>query len=177
MNRLPVALVATSVLLAGCGLSASTAAPRCSSPERTALVAQSVPTAAYVPCLQPLEQGWRAVGFDARSGSSRLSLLSDRSGGRRVDVRLQADCAVDGATAEPARAEGVRSYLRVRSVSPTYAGERYDVFPGGCVRTSFDLPRGPHIPLLEELATSVSLVRRTELAGELRERLGVELDP
>jgi hypothetical protein len=177
VKRLPLLLAAAPLLLGACGLSASTAAPRCTNPERTALVAQSVPTAAYVPCLQPLEQGWQAVGFEARSGSSRLSLLSDRSGGRRVDVHLQRGCAVDGATAEPARAEGVRSYLRVQSVSPTYAGERYDVFPGGCVRTRFDLPRGPHIPLLEELATSVDLVRRTELAAELRERLGVELDP
>lgn len=177
MTRRALVLAATSLLLSGCGLPAQTSAPRCTSPERTALVAQSVPSAAYVPCLLPLEPGWQVVDFEARSGGSRLSLLSDRSGDRPVDVQLVPGCAVDGATAEPARAEGVRSYVRVRSVAPTYAGERYDVFPGGCVRTRFDLPRGPHIPLLEELAASVDLVRRTELAGDVRARLGVELDP
>jgi hypothetical protein len=176
VRRAPAVLAAVLVV-SGCGLSAQTAAPRCSSPERTALLAQAVPTAAYVPCLLPLPQGWEAVAFEAQSGSGRLSLLSDRSGGRPVEVLLARECAVDGATPEPARAEGVQSYLRVRSVAPTYSGERYDAFPGGCVLTRFDLPRGPHIPLLEELAASLDLVRRTELAGELRDRLGVELDP
>jgi hypothetical protein len=162
---------------ASCGITAETATPDCSSVERLALVAQSVPGAAYLPCVRELPTGWRATGFDAADGSTRLSLLSDRSGGRPVEVVLQARCDVTGASPAAPRAEGVRSYVRLRSVSGSYAGTLYDVFPGGCVRYRFDFPRGPHIPLMEELSAAVRLVRRGDVRLDLRDRLGVELDP
>jgi hypothetical protein len=165
------------VLATSCGITAETATPDCSSVERLALVAQSVPGAAYVPCVQGLPAGWRTTRFDASDGSTRLSLLSDRSGGRPVDVTLEASCDVTGASPAVPRAEGVRSYLLLRSVSGTYAGTMYDVFPGGCVRYRFAFPRGPHIPLMEELAATVRLVRRGDVRLDLRDRLGVELDP
>lgn len=161
----------------GCGISASTATPRCTSTQRLALVAQSVPAAAYVPCIKALPQGWRTTGFDARAGSTRITLLSDRSGGRPVDVVLQRTCDLTGATVTTPHADGLRTYVRLASVSPTYAGSLYDVFPGGCVRYRFAFPRGPHIPLMEQLSTAVGLVRRGDLRLDLRRELGVELDP
>lgn len=171
-------VVAAAVLAAsGCGITAQTAAPGCSDLERLALVAQSVPSAAYLPCLRALPQGWQVDGFDARTGSSRLSLRSDRSTGHPVDIRLSAACDVRGASPAAARAEGVRSYVRLRSISPAYAGTAYDVFAGGCVRYRFSFPRGPHIPLLEDLSAAVGLVSRRDLRVQLRRRLGVELDP
>ena len=94
-----------------------------------------------------------------------------------MEVVLTARCDVTGASPERPRAEGVRSWVRVQSVSPLYAGQRYDVFSSGCVRVHFAFPRGPHIPLMEELSSAVGLVRRSELAVDLREELGVELDP
>ena len=172
------ALLAAGVLAtAGCGVTARTAAPGCTGTERLALVAQSVPSAAYVPCLRTLPQGWGVTGFDARRGSSRLSLLSDRSGHRPVEVRLTARCDVSGASPATAHAAGVRSYVRLTSVTPTYTGTLYDVFAGGCVRYAFSFPRGPHIPLLEDLSAAVGLVSRRDLRLDLRRELGVELDP
>jgi hypothetical protein len=173
----PALLLTAALLLTSCGMPAETATPHCGSEERMAVVAQTVPTAAYVPCLRPLEEGWSATGFDASAGASRFTLLSDRSGGRPVEVVLTDACDVEGASPERPKAEGVSSFVRVREVSPLYAGERYDVFAGGCMRTSFAFPRGPHIPLMEELGAAVGLVRRSELAVDLRDELGVELDP
>lgn len=170
-------LLAPLLLTAGCGVTVETAMPRCTSPERLALVAESVPSAAYVPCVRALPEGWSVAGFRAVRGSSRLSLLSDRSGGRPVDVVLSSRCDVRAASPAAARAQGVRSYVRLRSVSPTYAGTLYDVFAGGCVSYRFAFPRGPHIPLLEDLASAVGLVPRRELRVDLRKELGVELDP
>jgi hypothetical protein len=169
---LPVLLLATS----GCALGAETATPTCEDVERVALVAQSVPSAAYVPCLTRLPTGWRAGGFDVERGSSTLTLRSDRGGGRPVEVVLTEGCDVRGASPAPPRAVGVRSYLRVDSVSPEYAGTAYDVFPGGCVRAEFAFPRGPHIPLMEDLGNAVELVPRREVRIALRNELGVELD-
>lgn len=170
-------LPGAALLLASCSLDAGTAAPGCSDVERLATVAQSVPSAAYLPCLQVLPPGWRVAGFDVRSGSTRLSLQSDRSAGRPVDVRLSATCDVRRASPSAASETGVRGYLRLRSIAPTYSGTRYDVFAGGCVTYTFAFPRGPHIPLLEELASSVRLLARRDLRVQVHEQLGVELDP
>lgn len=176
-RRAAVLLAGTGLLTTGCGVAADTAVPRCGATERLAVVAQSVPSAAYVPCLQPLPEGWRASGFRVSPGESRFSLDPERGGSRPVDVVLTAGCDVTGASPERPRAEGVRSSVRVRSVAPTYAGTRFDAFPGGCLRSEFAFARGPHIPLLEELTAAVDLVRRRELQVRLREELGVELDP
>ena len=162
---------------AGCGLSAETATPRCTSFERLGIVAQSVPTAAYVACLRALPEGWRATGFSVSNGRSSFTLLSDRSRGHPVAVLLTRRCDIADASVATPRVEGVRSYVRLTSVDPLYAGDLYDVFPGGCVRYSFAFPRGPHIPLMEELTSAVGLVARRDLRQHLRERLGVELDP
>lgn len=169
----PLLLLATT----SCGLTAGTAAPACGSTERVAVVAQSVPGAAYVPCVAELPPGWRVTDVAMRRGGTQISLLSDRSEDREAELVFEARCDVAGASPVPPRAEGVRSSLLLDAVSPLYAGTRYDVFPGGCVRSTFSFPRGPHIPLMEELTASVDLVPRRELRVDLREELGVELDP
>ena len=175
MRRLaPVLLL---MLTSGCALQADTAVPGCGDVERVALVAQAVPAASYVPCLRELPVGWRATAFEVHDGAGRIALRSDRGGDRDVEVVLTARCDVAGASPTAPRAAGVRSYLRMRSVSPVWTGTAYDVFAGGCVRSDFAFPRGAHIPLMEDLAEAVTLVPRRELRLELRDRLGVELDP
>lgn len=175
MNRSVVA--ALLLTLPACGVTAQTATPRCDGAERLAVIAQTVPTATYVPCLRRLPQGWRATAFEAADGTSRLALLSDRSGGQPVEVLLRASCDVSSASPAPPRVEGVRSYVRLTSLSPRYAGTLYDVFPGGCVSYRFSFDRGPHIPLMEELDAAVGLTSRRDLRLRLREELDVELDP
>jgi hypothetical protein len=170
-------LLGPLLLLPACGVAPDLAAPRCDAVERVAVVAQSVPDASYVPCLRPLPTGWRTVGVEVRRGSTHLSVLSDRSEGRPVEIALEGDCDVRGASPARPRADGVRSYLRLDSVSPAFAGTAYDVFPGGCVSSAFAFPRGPHIPLMEELDEAVQLLPRRQLELDVRTTTGVELDP
>lgn len=177
MRRVLVLTLLLAAVAPACGVSSRTAAPGCGSTERVAILAQAVPTAGYVPCVRALRQGWKVTAFSVRNGSAHLSLLSDRSGGHPVDVTLTASCDDTGAIPATPRADGVRSSMLLRSVSPLYAGTMYDVFSGGCVRYSFAFPRGPHIPLLEDLTASVALVRRIDLRVAVHKRLGVELDP
>ena len=159
--------------LAGC-TSASESAPDCRADQRLALVAQSVPDASYVPCVAGLRAGWRTANFDAETGRTQFDLESDRAD-HPVTVDLRARCHVGGATAITPRAEGVRTHLRVRSISPRYAGTLYDVFPGGCVTYRFDFERGPHIALMEDFQASLALFSRRELRLQLERDAGITL--
>lgn len=151
--------------------------PACASPQRVALVAQSVPSASYVPCVTTLPAGWVAGGFVAVDGHTSFRLASDRAEGRPVLVQLVPSCVVAGATATAPRGAGVRTYTRLRSISPRYAGTLLDVFAGGCVTYRFDFPRGPHITLMEDFQSAVGLYPRQELALRVGHQLGVSFGP
>lgn len=174
--RARAGLAVLLALLPACAGSTE-AVPRCASVQRLAIVAQAVPGAAYVPCIQDVPEGWGAGGFDVRRGRARFTLTSDRVPERPVRVELAGECASTEAVPTPPRAEGVRTAVDLASLSPRYAGTIYDVFAGGCVTYRFDFPRGPHIGLMEDLQSAVGLVARRELRLELESDLGVDLGP
>jgi len=153
------------------------AAPRCDEARRLAVVAQSVPGAAYIPCLRDLRPGWSASDFDPQSGGTHFSLVSDRDPDHEIAIEFRAACDVAGATATTPRADGARTYLQLRSISPRYAGTLMDVFSGGCVSYRFDFARGPHIGLIDDFENQVGLLARRELALTLRTSYDVELGP
>ena len=171
-----LAALAAGALVTGCAGRVG-AVPTCVAGPRLATVAQAVPGAAYVPCIDRLAEGWTARGFQVERGSARFTLVPDRSGTRPVEVAFQPTCDVAGAVPTTPRADGVRTSVRLRSISPRYQGTMSDVFAGGCVTYRFDFPRGPHIALMEELGTTTGLFSRRELRLELHRQLGVELDP
>jgi len=153
------------------------AVPGCGDPLRLAIVAQSVPSASYLPCLSDLPQGWDASGFNPTQASTSFLLNSDRSPGQPVTVRLTAACDVSHASPSPARAPGALSYTRLDSISPRFTGRLYDVFPGGCVTYTFDFALGSQIALMEQFEQAVGLYPRQQLRLVLKQELGVELNP
>ncbi len=171
-----VAALAAAPALSGCTVPRDTV-PSCGNPQRLAIVAQSVPGAAYVPCIRELPQGWSAAAFDAANGRTTFSLNSDRAVGRPVKVSLVAGCTVTGASPTAPRAPGVRTYLRYKSINPRFAGTLYDVFPGGCVTYSFDFDLAASVALMGEFESATGLYARQQLRLDLRKKLGVELDP
>ena len=171
---LSVVVAGFSSLLTGC-TGIESAAPGCTGDSRRlALVAQSVPGAAYLPCVGPLPAGWSTAAVHISSGRTHFRLESDRS--RPVDVELLDRCDVSGATPTTPRADGVRTYRRLDSITPRYRGTLFDVFAGGCLTYRFDFQRGAHITLTEEFQTAAGLRSRRDLALELRRDLGVDLD-
>ncbi len=174
VTRLSVAML-VGALLAGCATSGQ-AITGCEAGQRLAIIAQSVPGAAYVPCIRELPPGWRISSFEVDDDGARARLHSDRASAP-IELRLSASCTREGSSPIAPRAAGVRSYLVVDSISPNYAGRYVDVFAGGCLTSSFDLERGPHIALLDELRRFIELYPRRQLRQELREDLGVSLDP
>jgi hypothetical protein len=166
-------VVLSATILAGCE-AASDAAPECRAGQRLALVAQSVPSAAYVPCVASLATGWQTAEFRAESGRTSFELTSDRSE-RPVDVDFRRTCRIDDATPVAPRADGARTHVKLQSIAPRYAGTLYDVFPGGCVTYRFDFERGPHIALMADFQASIALYSRRALRLRLERDAGVRL--
>lgn len=175
-RRLAMAAVLVISFTSGCAGSSATP-PDCTSVERLGLLAQSVPSASYLPCITGLPTGWQSADLVVQRGSTQFRLLSDRAPGHPVTVRLQDSCDVSGASPFPPRTAGGRSYLGLQSIRPRYAGTLYDVFPGGCVTYRFDFERGAHIALMAQLQSTVGFVSRPEVRRRLRQLLGIELPP
>jgi hypothetical protein len=168
------ALIMVATMVTGCAALRDTV-PGCGDPLRMAIIAQSVPGAAYVPCIRQLPQGWSTSAFDPGNAGTRFALNSDRAPGAPVIVQLAARCRVDGAPPTQPRADGVRTYERLVSTSPRTAGTLYDVFPGGCVTYRFTFVLGPSIALIQQFESAVGLYSRQQLRLDLKRKLGVEL--
>jgi hypothetical protein len=99
--------VLAGLAVSGCSsdTTATTELPTCADAENgnasnaVILMAQSVPTASYVPCLRAaLPLGWNFHHLDARSDVSVFSLDSDRDGQEAIKVRLEESCDTAGST-------------------------------------------------------------------------------
>jgi hypothetical protein len=177
----------TAGLLTGCAgdSTAIISAPRCSDGSGQAdnsvvLMAQSVPTASSVPCISAaLPLGWNFEHLDARDGVSRFWLDSDRDGQQAVEVRLTASCSTGGATKVPSDREGMTRLERVDRMSPTYAGERYYLFDGGCLTFVFKLAGDSAGEALGLSSQVVGVVARADLAAQVDKQSGgrLSLDP
>ncbi len=182
------ALVGVPLLAAGCGAGAAGtigAVPACATGDdaraanAVVLMAQAVPTATWVPCVESVPVGWTFAGLEAQTGSARFWLDSDRDGVHAIEVRLTAGCDTDGATEIPSERDGLRRFERVTQVTPQYLGRRQYVFPGGCVTVVFRLSgdnRGEPLALATQ---SLGVLGREELAAQVHEESGgrLQLDP
>ncbi|MGY1746802.1 hypothetical protein [Blastococcus sp. SYSU D00695] len=140
------------------------------------LMAQAVPSASWVPCVGGVPLGWDFAGLDARRGSARFWLDSDRDGHHAIEVRLEASCDTGGATAVPSDREGLTRLERVVQVAPEYHGRRFYLFDGGCITVVFTLAgeyRGEPLALATQ---GIGVVSRADLAAQVREETGGRLD-
>jgi hypothetical protein len=174
--RTPVAVLVAVTALGACAAPADRSMPACEAGPRLAIIAQSVPDAAYVPCIADLPTGWSFTRLDVDDEGTTIDLDSDRAD-RGVEVALTSTCDVGRATPIDPSDEGTRSYQLVESIDPRYAGQIIDVFPGGCVVSAYDFERGPHVALITELQQAVELYSRRELRQQLDTDLDITLDP
>ena len=175
LTDLAAVAAVTALALAGCA-GEDGSMPGCDADSRLAIIAQSVPGAAYVPCISELPTGWSYTGIEVDQDGATIVLESDRAD-RRVEVAFSAACDIGTATAIAPSDEGARTYQLIESIDPRYAGSFIDVFPGGCVVSSYDFERGAHIPLVTELQRAVDLYSRRQLSQQLHADLGITLDP
>jgi hypothetical protein len=184
-RALALALVALPAgsFLAACGsdTTAILAEPLCPSAGRNAgngaiLMAQAVPTATWIPCIRSvLPLGWSFHHLDARNGDARFWLDSDRDGTMAVEIRLEASCNTTGATAVPSDHEGLRRLERVARTSPSYAGERYYVYEGGCLTVAFSLDGDNAGEALALASQVIGVVSRDDLRTQVHDTSGGRL--
>ena len=193
MRRL-LPLVLACLVLAGCagiGRQAGSSfleghEPTCTYQGRqgTALVvlmAQAVPTASQLPCVELKPPGWTVSDVFVRNGLARFALDSDRVGGRAVTVVLQESCDIGQATKVPSDQPGVDRYQQVISIEPgqRYQGVVYYLFPGGCVTYRLDFRSDEQARPLGEVSLALGFVTRDALRQTVEDYTHgrVPLDP
>ena len=140
------------------------------------LIAQSVPSATLLPCIEELPAGWTYGGSDVRRGSTRFWLDSDRGGFHAVEVSLTASCRIAGAVdvTNSTTEGGVRVYVHEFTLHPFSANE-YFVFPGGCVTYRFRFDADAPATLALEADEAVTFGLRTVLVELVERELGLTL--
>jgi tRNA A-37 threonylcarbamoyl transferase component Bud32 len=152
----------------------------CSDLEPLWLMAQSVPSASLVPCMQLLPVGWSVAEVAVNDGRSVFALDHDRAGKRVVVVRLTATCNLTGATEVTSEQPGARRYLRIdRNAPGLFSATRAYAFPGGCITAQIRAPAASGQQLTTETSSAIGFMSREQLRRALRQRSDgrLELDP
>ena len=140
------------------------------------LMAQSVPSATLIPCIEALPAGWMYGGSDVNDALARFWLDSDRGGLHAVEVSLTASCRITGAVdvTNSTSEGGVRVYLHEFTLHPFSANE-YFVFPGGCVTYDYSVPARTDPELTAAADGAVGFLPRGDLAAYVHEQTGQPL--
>ena len=147
---------------------------RCEPHEPLFLMAQSVPTAELVPCVEILPAGWTLGDVIVGNGRSRFTLTSDRGG--VLVTELTASCDLAGAVELTSEQPGARRYLWVERNAAGVAMTRAYTFPGGCVTQRLVTPEASRQQLAGESSFALGFTTRDDLAAALRRDSGGRLD-
>jgi hypothetical protein len=184
-----LAALAVCLAAAGCAQPVATELtqarePACRSQGRQGtviLMAQAVPTASQLPCVELLPAGWSVSDVFVRNGRVRFFLNSDRVGMHAVQVVLARYCTFGRVTRVPSDHPGTRRYQEVISIDPgrRYQGAIHYLFPGGCVTYRLDFRSDEQARPLGEVSLALGFVTRDALRQSLNDFTEgrVPLDP
>jgi tRNA A-37 threonylcarbamoyl transferase component Bud32/membrane-associated phospholipid phosphatase len=147
----------------------------CSRPEPLWLMAQSVPSASLVPCVERVPIGWTVAEVAVNDARSVITLDHDRAGGAALVVRLTAACDTTGAAEWPSSPPGTRRYARVEHHADEFSATIYDRFPGGCVTYRLHSSSDPQGRFASEAQLLFGFTSRQALRQALEERSGRRL--
>jgi hypothetical protein len=134
-------------------------------------MAQAVPSAAYVPCIEDIPTGWSFAGERIRNGRAEFWLDSDRAGFRALTVLLTPTCDTSKAVeVPPETGEPVmRRFEEPTALPPTFSGNRYYVFPGACVTYRFSFRPGASFGEAVQATEALTFAVRAEGVAALAE--------
>jgi hypothetical protein len=137
------------VALAACGAPEHNQ-PMCRAAPPTILMAESVPTATQIPCMERLPEGWAFRTFTADESTATFS-LAQQDGGGTLDVTLRGACPA-GASKRLVEAAG-------STIVWTSA------FPGGCTIARLSLSEPPAVGAITELHRALGAISRDDVAS------------
>jgi hypothetical protein len=150
---------------------------QCAPHEPLLLMAQSVPTASLVPCIELLPPGWTLGDVVVGSDRSRFTMISDRGG--VLVAELTARCDLAGTVELTSERLEARRYLRIERDAAGVTMTRAYTFPGGCVTQRLVTPEASRQQLAGESSSALGFTTRDALAAALRRDSDgrLELDP
>jgi tRNA A-37 threonylcarbamoyl transferase component Bud32 len=152
----------------------------CTDLEPLWLMAQSVPSASLVPCVQLMPVGWTVAEVAVNNGRSVITVDHDRAGEAAVVVELTAAaCDLAGAKEVTSELREARRYWRVDSNAPVFAATRLYDFSWGCVTARLTVPAASGQQLTTETSSAFGFTTRQELRRALSRRSDgrLQLDP
>ena len=182
MRRL-LAVAAACLLLAGCARPVASEFTQARQPFCEAggkpgtpflvLMAQAVPTASQLPCVEVLPAGWSVSNAFVRDRRARFALDSDRVGMHAVQVMLERTCQFGGdkVTRVPSDEPGMRRFEQIGEIRPGvgFTGTRFYVFDGGCVSYRFQFDTEERAGPIGEVTLALSFISRDALRTLIRE--------
>lgn len=171
-RRAIIGALGLALVASGCASIVPPEVPRCDPDLRSDAVlieAQSVPSAAMVPCVSVLPVGWSFQSFQVDDRGTTFYLDSDRAGFHAVRVDLMGSCDTGSATQVPTDTPGTDQFERIDSIGDTYGGVRYYVFEGGCVTYRFEFEGTGRTELAREVSLAIDFVPRSAIDKVLAE--------
>jgi hypothetical protein len=138
------------------------------------LVAQAVPSATLIPCIERLHTGWSYGGSEVRSGFVHFWLNSDRVGVGAVDVRLTRACDVAGDTPLLAEDARLRLYEEPILQHPEVTVRHY-AFSGGCVTVRYSFTHATAPLIFKEAGDLLGYNLRSDHVRAIRREAGLTL--
>jgi len=162
-------VVGLAAVASSCSVQQTVGAPWCQGAGSLLIMAQSVPTASQIPCLEPLPDGWQVVTVNVNQDRTVVTLDSDRAGDGAAVLRFEEECDVTEAVQAPTDQLSADRYDAIVTATPSFEGERFYVFPGGCVRWAFDFDSGTSATEAIAVAEILVLISRVDLNASVRE--------
>jgi hypothetical protein len=172
-----LALVATAGLVTPAYDLGVTGKPSCGTGELMTLMAQAVPSATAVPCIDSLPAGWQMGGVRVRRDRATFWLDSDKGGSHAVEATLlrPTECVTTGAMEEPSDEVGMRRFEQPDQLPPNLRSTRYYVFPGGCITYRFSFSGTATAALMFDADRALASQPRADLVADVRARTGLRL--
>ena len=151
----------------------------CNDLEPLWLMAQSVPSASLVPCVESRLPGWTVENVAVNDGRSVITFDHDRAGDAAVVMRMAAACETVGAAEAPSQEPGVRRFVRRERLAGALSETWYDQFPGGCVTYQLHSATDPKGQFANEAPSLLGFTTREALRQALSQRSHgrLHLDP
>jgi tRNA A-37 threonylcarbamoyl transferase component Bud32 len=150
--------------------------PTCKAQTTTVLMAQAVPTATAVPCIEALPTGLTFATAFARNGEARFWLDSDRAGARAVTVTFTGSCDTSSARPVATDETGTERFDNDRAASSGGSGpDRFYRLPGGCVTYDYSVPARTDPELTAVADGALGFLPREDLVAYVHEQTGQPL--